>query len=79
MPSSTEGQPAIARLAYSKSEAAEVLGVGVDFFDDHIAHELRCVRRGRRYLYARAELERWLEREAEAPCAPRGGRVRVGG
>lgn len=53
------------RLAFNKTEAAGVLGVSVDFFDDHIACELRCVRRGRRRLYSMAELRAWLDREAE--------------
>jgi hypothetical protein len=52
-------------LACNKTEAAEALGVTVDVFDEHIAHELACVRRGRRRLYAVRELERWLDQEAE--------------
>jgi hypothetical protein len=52
------------RLALSPTEAAESLGVSRDFFDEHIGPELRCVRRGRRKLYAIAELERWLESAA---------------
>jgi hypothetical protein len=54
------------RLALNKMEAAEMLGVSVDFFDDHISYELKCVRRGRRRLYPVRELERWLGQEAEA-------------
>jgi len=55
----------VPRLALTKSEAAAAIGVSVDFFDDHVAHELRCVRRGRRRLYPMREIERWLEQEAE--------------
>jgi excisionase family DNA binding protein len=51
------------RLALSPDEASAALGVSRDFFDEHIAHEVRIVRRGRRKLVAIAELERWLERE----------------
>jgi hypothetical protein len=40
------------------------LGVSIDFFDEHVAHELRVVRRGRRRLFPVRELERWLERAA---------------
>jgi len=54
----------VSRLALSPNEAAEALGVSRDFFDEHIAPELRIVRRGRRKLIAIRELERWLEREA---------------
>jgi excisionase family DNA binding protein len=55
---------ATTRLAYSRAEAADALGVSVDFFDEHIAHEVRAVRRGRRRLYPVRELERWLEEAA---------------
>lgn len=56
--------PNVARLALSKAEAAESLGVSVDFFEEHIQHELRIVRLGRRRLIPVAELERWLDRSA---------------
>jgi excisionase family DNA binding protein len=48
----------------SPDEAATVLGVSRDYLDEHVLHELRVVRRGRRILIAVAELERWLERSA---------------
>ena len=50
------------RLALSPDEAAAVLGVSRDYFDEHVIDELRIVRRGRRILVALAELERWLDR-----------------
>jgi excisionase family DNA binding protein len=52
------------RLALSPDEAAAALGVSRDYLDEHIAHELRWVRRGRRKFVAVAELQRWLERSA---------------
>ena len=52
------------RLALSPEEAADVLGVSRDYFDEHILLELRVVRRGRRILVALAELQQWLERSA---------------
>lgn len=52
------------RLALSPDEAAAVLGVSRDYFDEHILPELRVVRRGRRILVTLAELERWLDRAA---------------
>ncbi len=55
---------AIPRLALSKAEAAASLGVSVDFFDEHVAHELRMARVGRRRLVPVRELERWLDRHA---------------
>jgi excisionase family DNA binding protein len=50
------------RLALSPDEAAALLGVSRDYFDEHVIAELRIVRRGRRILVSVAELERWLER-----------------
>jgi excisionase family DNA binding protein len=58
-------QTEVPRLALTKQEAAEALGVSVDFFDEHIAHELRMVRRGRRRLVPVRELERWVEEHAD--------------
>jgi hypothetical protein len=52
-------------LALSKQESAEALGVSVNLFDQKIARELKMVRRGRRRLVSVAEIERWLEREAD--------------
>jgi hypothetical protein len=48
-------------LAYSADEAAAALGVRRDYFDEHVAGELRWVRRGRRKFVAVVELQRWLE------------------
>jgi len=56
---------AVPRLALTKAEAAEALGVSVDFFEDHIMCELRIVRRGRRRLIPVTELVRWLESSAD--------------
>jgi excisionase family DNA binding protein len=52
------------RLALSKAEAAAALGVSVDFFEDHVMHELRIVRLGRRRLIPVDELVRWLDQNA---------------
>jgi excisionase family DNA binding protein len=57
-------KPAIARLALSPDEAARALGVSRDFFDEHLAPELRIIRRGRRKLIPVRELERWLSEQA---------------
>jgi hypothetical protein len=54
------------RLAVSPPEAAQALGVGLTYFTQSIAPELRLVRRGRRVIVPVAELVRWLEREGEA-------------
>jgi hypothetical protein len=52
------------RLALRVEEAATALGVSHDFFAEHIAPELRIVRRGRVKLVAVNELERWLDKNA---------------
>ncbi len=54
------------RLALSVEEACAALGVSWDFWREHIEPDVRVVRRGRRKLIAVAELERWLDRNAEA-------------
>jgi len=59
------------RLALGPDEAAAVLGVSRDYFDEHVIHELRIVRRGRRILIALTELERWLDRAAARGTATR--------
>lgn len=53
------------RLALSPDEAASAIGCSRDFLDEHVAPELRWVRRGRRKFVAVAELERWLAESAE--------------
>jgi len=52
------------RLALSKVEAADALGISVDFLEDHVMHELRVVRKGRRRLIPVKELERWMDEQA---------------
>jgi excisionase family DNA binding protein len=60
----TRSTPLGPRLALSPDEAAAILGVSRDYFDEHVIGELRIVRRGRRILIALGEIERWLERAA---------------
>lgn len=52
-------------LALSKLEAAEALGVSVDFLEQHVMNELRVVRRGRWRLIPIAEITRWMESNAQ--------------
>jgi excisionase family DNA binding protein len=60
----------VRRLALSPNESAEALGVSRDYFDRHVAPELRMVRRGRRRLVPLRELERWLDAEAARAVGP---------
>lgn len=54
----------VPRLALRPEEAAAAIGCSRDYFDEHVAGELRWVRRGRLKLVAVAEVERWLEQSA---------------
>ena len=54
------GRHGCRNLAASREDAAAMLGVSVDFFDEHIRPRLRIVYSGRRILVPVAELERWL-------------------
>ncbi len=62
---STTRPVTVPRLALRVEEAAVALGVSDDHFREHIAHELRWVRRGRAKFVAVSELEAWLDRNAE--------------
>ncbi len=53
-------------LGLSIEEAAQAIGVGWDFFHEHVAGDLRIVRVGRRKIVPVRELERWLDEHAEA-------------
>jgi excisionase family DNA binding protein len=55
----------IPRVALTVPEAAAVLGVGPDFFDQHVRPELRVIRRGSKRLIPVAELEKWCAENAE--------------
>jgi hypothetical protein len=59
------GPPRMPRLALSKSEAAQALGVSVGFFDEHAVAELHIVRRARRRLIPFQEFDRSLPESAE--------------
>src|SRR5205814_265444 len=53
------------RLAFgSLAEAAAAIGVGRTFFYRHVLPEIRVVRRGRKTIVPRRELERWLDMNA---------------
>jgi len=55
----------VPRLALSIEEACAALGVGWDFWQEHIAPDVRVVRRGRRKLVSVQELQRWLDEHGE--------------
>jgi len=55
---------AVPRVALTKSEAAEALGISIDSFERHVQPELRVIRRGRMRLVPLRELERWAAENA---------------
>jgi len=57
----------IPRIALTPAEAAAAIGVGPDFFDQHVAPELGIVRRGRKRLIPVEELQRWIIQNADEP------------
>ena len=64
MTTSQPSSSSVERLALRRAEAAARLGVSADFFAEHIAHELKLIRRGRLMLVDGREVERWLEENA---------------
>ena len=59
------GRDALPRLCVKPDEAAQMLSVSRDYFDEHVKPELRIVHRGTRtVLVPVAELVRWVERNA---------------
>ena len=64
------GTKAPMKLALSKVDAANALGVSVDFFEQHVMGDLRIVRRGRRRLIPLSELHKWLEANAHRAVEP---------
>jgi len=55
----------IPRVALTVPEAAASLGVGLDFFNEHIRPELGVIRRGSKRLVPVHELERWADENME--------------
>ena len=52
------------RLALTKAEAAEALGMSINSFERHVQPELRLVRRGKLRVIPINEIERWLDSNA---------------
>jgi hypothetical protein len=66
-------------LALTPARAAAALDMSEDYFRDHVAPELRWIRRGRKRVVAVTELERWLESNASRVLdSPAPGRARGG-
>lgn len=55
----------VPRIALTPEEAANSIGCSAEFFREHVDHELRWIRRGRKRFVPVAELARWAESNAE--------------
>jgi hypothetical protein len=47
----------------SREDAAAYLGAGLTYFDDEIRPSLTVLRHGRKVVFDREELDRWVERQ----------------
>ena len=56
---------AVPRVSLTREEAARSLGISLDSFERYVQSDLRLVRRGKLRLVPVAELEAWVERNAE--------------
>jgi hypothetical protein len=54
----------IPRLALSREEAADAIGMSLNSFERHVQPTIRLVRLGRMRLVPVSELERWLSENA---------------
>jgi hypothetical protein len=61
----SESTRTVPRVALTRAEAAESLGMSLDSFERYVQPELRLVRRGRLRLVAVRELERWIDANSE--------------
>jgi hypothetical protein len=52
------------RLALTKSEAAEALGMSISHFERHVQPHVACVYSGSLRLFPMGALGRWLEEQA---------------
>lgn len=62
----TNGRRYIPRLALTRAEAADAIGMSVDSFDRYVQPHIRLIRKGKLRVVPVAELERWLVNNAEA-------------
>jgi hypothetical protein len=51
------------------TQAAQALGISPDYFDTHVRHELKLIRKGRLVLVPLRELERWAQATAARTLA----------
>ena len=52
------------RLALSRNEAADALGMSLRHFQRHVQPHVRCIYSGQLRLYPVVELERWMSEQS---------------
>lgn len=57
--------PPVPRLALTRREAAESLGMSINSFERYVQPHLNLIRHGKLRLVPVKELERWVDRNAE--------------
>jgi hypothetical protein len=57
---------AVEPIALRREQAAAVLSMSVESFDEHVRRDVKAIRRGRLTLYPTTELERWARENASA-------------
>lgn len=57
------------RISVNRREAAQSLGMSIDFFEKNVQPYLCVIRRGSLRLFLIADLERWALEAAEDPMA----------
>ena len=55
---------AVQPIALRREQAAAVLGLSVDAFDEHVRSEVKAIRKGRLVLFPVEELQRWARQHA---------------
>lgn len=68
-PRSTDGGDTLAPAALDRVGAAAFVAMGTTSFDRYVRPYVRAVRRGKLRCYPVAELERWLDKNAELALA----------
>jgi len=61
---------AVQRVALTREEAAQAVGLSLSTFTRHVQPELKIIRRGSVRLVPVAELERWADRAATLAGGP---------
>lgn len=59
------GTAAVPRVALTRQEAAESMGISIDSWERHVQPSIRLLRLGKLRLVPVSELARWCEENAE--------------